>query len=164
MILIALGSNLSSRAGGPKETLLAALDELAARGMTIVKRSGFYRSAAWPDPSDPPFVNAVASVRTSLDPSALLKLLHQVEMRFGRKRGRPNAPRTLDLDLIDYEGKVQDGPVILPHPRLDDRLFVLVPLREIAPGWRHPVTGRTVDELIRAAPRADVQLLSLAEG
>jgi 2-amino-4-hydroxy-6-hydroxymethyldihydropteridine diphosphokinase len=160
MILIGLGSNLSSKAGGPKETLEASLDELARRGIAIVGKSNFYRSAAWPDPSDPPFVNAVVSVRTELDPRALLKLLQGVEDRFGRKRGRPNAPRTLDLDIIDYEGRVEDGPPILPHPRLGDRLFVLVPLREVAPDWRHPVSGRTVEELIQTATPSEIELIS----
>src|SRR3954468_12022730 len=120
MILIALGSNLPSGVGGPKETIAAALDELGLKGLTIVKRSSLYRSAAWPDPSDPPFVNAVAEVRTALAPDALLKVLHEVESHFGRKRNRPNAPRSLDLDLIDYDGRIEEGPPALPHPRLKD--------------------------------------------
>ena len=159
MILIGLGSNLSSSAGGPKETLAAALAELGERGVTIVSLSRLYRSAAWPDASDPPFVNAVAAVETALDPRALLKLLHEVEVKFARRRGRPNAPRTLDLDILDYEGRVEDGPPVLPHPRLDGRLFVLVPLRDVGPHWRHPVSGRSVDELIRAAAPSPVEPL-----
>jgi len=159
MILIGLGSNLSSQAGGPTETLAAALAELGRRGVSIVSRSRFYRSAAWPDPSDPSFVNAVALVETALDPSALLKLLHAVEGTFGRKRARPNAPRTLDLDILDYEGRVENGPPVLPHPRLDDRLFVLVPLRDVAPRWRHPVSGRSVNELIQSATPSRVEPL-----
>jgi 2-amino-4-hydroxy-6-hydroxymethyldihydropteridine diphosphokinase len=138
---------------------MAALAELGRRGVTIVSRSRFYRSAAWPDPSAPPFVNAVALIETALEPRALLKLLHEVEAKFGRKRGRPNAPRTLDLDILDYEGKVEDGPPALPHPRLDDRLFVLMPLRDVAAHWRHPVSGRKVDELIRSATPVQVESL-----
>jgi 2-amino-4-hydroxy-6-hydroxymethyldihydropteridine diphosphokinase len=159
VILIALGANLTSPAGAPRETLKAALSELAARGITIEKQSGFYRTPAWPDPSDPPFVNAVASVRTALAPASLLNVLHEVEREFGRARGRANAPRTLDLDLIDYDGRIEQGPPQLPHPRMESRAFVLVPLRDVAPDWRHPVSGRTVSELVAVAPPTEIQRL-----
>jgi 2-amino-4-hydroxy-6-hydroxymethyldihydropteridine diphosphokinase len=160
MILIALGANLPSASGTPEHTLDAALASLRARGITVERQSGFYRSEAWPDPSDPPYVNAVASVRTALPPADLLRVLHEVEAAFGRKRGKRNAPRTLDLDLIDYDGRIEHGDPELPHPRAQDRLFVLIPLAEIAPEWRHPVDGRTVSELIAAAPPAKVTPLS----
>lgn len=159
MIVIALGANLPSSAGPPRATLEAALLQLALRGITIEERSGFYKSAAWPNPSDPVFVNAVARVRTALDPAALLSQLHAVEESFGRERSVQNAPRALDLDLIDYDGLVQQGPPVLPHPRMDARLFVLLPLAELAPGWRHPVSGKTVSELIAAAPKAPIERL-----
>ena len=156
MILIALGANLTSRAGAPRETLKSALSELAARGITIERQSGFYRTPAWPDPSDPPFVNAVAAVRTTLAPALLLNALHEVEREFGRNRGQPNAPRTLDLDLIDYDGRIEQGPPQLPHPRMESRPFVLVPLRDVAPDWRHPMSGRSVCQLIAALAATDV--------
>lgn len=143
-ILIALGSSLPSRAGTPGETLTAALAALEAEGVELRKISSFRQTTAWPDPADPPFTNAVALVRTSLQPVALLKLLHAVETAFGRVRSRPNAPRTLDLDLLAHGGTVlEEGSLILPHPRLAERRFVLEPLAEIVPHWRHPVTGLT---------------------
>jgi 2-amino-4-hydroxy-6-hydroxymethyldihydropteridine diphosphokinase len=157
MILIALGANLPSPAGAPAATLAGALSLLAQQAITIEKRSGFYRTAAWPDPNDPPFVNAVASIRTVLDPVALLGKLHAVESGFGRKCGARNAPRTLDLDIIDYDGRVQPGPPELPHPRMHTRLFVLCPLREIAPDWCHPVSRLSVSELIAALPPSGIE-------
>ena len=156
MILIALGANLPSAAGAPRETLEAAISALGQRGITIKDRSGFYKSAAWPNASDPAFVNAVVRVETALDPAALLATLHAVEREFGRERGVQNAPRTLDLDLLDYDAHVAWGPPELPHPRIGERLFVLLPLADIAPEWRHPVSGRTVSELIAAAPPMDI--------
>jgi 2-amino-4-hydroxy-6-hydroxymethyldihydropteridine diphosphokinase len=147
-IFLALGANIPSAAGSPEATLRAALAELETRGVRILSLSSFRQTEAWPNPADPPFINAVAGIATDLQPFALLGLLHEVETVHGRKRSAPNAPRTLDLDLIDYEGRVEQGAVELPHPRMADRRFVLEPLAEIAPGWRHPVTGQAVEVLL----------------
>ena len=150
MIVIALGANLPSRAGAPRETLRAALDALTAFGVRVTAVSPFYASKAWPDPGDPAFVNAVAIVETELSPHALMTRLHEVETSFGRKRSTKNAPRPLDLDLIDYDGWVEAGPPVLPHPRMHGRAFVLAPLADVAPGWRHPVSGETIEQLLAA--------------
>ncbi|MEI9888018.1 MAG: 2-amino-4-hydroxy-6-hydroxymethyldihydropteridine diphosphokinase [Rhizomicrobium sp.] len=163
MILIALGGNLDSPAGPPALTLRAALAALEKNGANIVAVSAYYVTPAWPDPSDPPFVNAVARLRTALAPADLLDLLHQIETAFGRRRSARNAPRTLDLDILDYDGLVQSGPPELPHPRLAERAFVLVPLAELAPDWIHPVTRQTVGGLVAglsAAEREAVRPLS----
>ncbi|HEY0300304.1 MAG TPA: 2-amino-4-hydroxy-6-hydroxymethyldihydropteridine diphosphokinase [Rhizomicrobium sp.] len=148
MILIGLGGNLPSRAGPPARTLNAALAALAKGGANIAALSAYYVTPAWPDPSDPPFVNAVARLMTALPPPALLHLLHETETAFGRIRSTRNAPRTLDLDILDYDGRIETGPPLLPHPRLAARAFVLVPLADVAPAWTHPVTHRTVADLV----------------
>lgn len=148
MILIGLGANLPSLAGAPQATLRASLDALGMRGVAAGPVSHFYRTPAWPDPADPPFVNAAARLTTQLDPRALLDLLREIETIFGREHEVKNAPRTLDLDLLDFDGRVEQGPPQLPHPRLATRAFVLVPMRDIAPLWRHPVSGKGVAELI----------------
>jgi 2-amino-4-hydroxy-6-hydroxymethyldihydropteridine diphosphokinase len=98
----------------------------------------------------------VAAVETTLQPVELLTLLHGVETDFGRLRSVANAPRSLDIDLLDHDGKVMTGGITLPHPRMRQRSFVLVPLKEIAPDWRHPVTGEAVTELLDRLPDRDV--------
>jgi 2-amino-4-hydroxy-6-hydroxymethyldihydropteridine diphosphokinase len=156
VILIALGSNLASHAGSPVETLNCALDRLRELGVKILSVSSFYETPAWPNPSDPAFVNAVAAVHAALQPVELLNLLHGVETEFGRMRSAPNAARTLDIDLLDYDGRVLAEDLVLPHPRLADRSFVLAPLAEIAPDWTHPITGQRVGELLAGLPDRDL--------
>lgn len=143
---------------------------LAASGRFLRLRtvSRLYRSPAWPDPSDPPFINAVALVETDLSPAALLAAFHTVEAGFGRRRERKNAPRTLDIDLIDYEGVIRtaddgSGP-ILPHPRAARRDFVLAPLAEIAPDWRHPVSGESAAALLARLPSHEAIALETERG
>ena len=160
MIVVALGANLPSQAGPPRVTMLSALDALTASGIRIAALSPFYASEAWPDPGDPAFVNAVALVETELSPIELMTRLHEVETSFGRKRSKKNAPRPLDLDLIDYDGRIDAGPPVLPHPRMQDRAFVLAPLADVAPDWRHPVSGKTVGQLLAAADRDGTRWLS----
>ena len=161
MIVVALGANLDSQAGSPRATLLAALDTLRERGVKVAAVSPFYRTRAWPDPNDPDYVNAVASVVTALSPRELMDVLEQTETHFGRERSEKNAPRTLDLDLIDYDGRVEQGPPVLPHPRMRERGFVLVPLADIAPAWRHPAGGERVQQLIEALPEARAGIVRL---
>jgi 2-amino-4-hydroxy-6-hydroxymethyldihydropteridine diphosphokinase len=154
MIIVALGANLPSKFGPSHVTLDAAIGSLAQEGGDIVARSRTYRSAPVPRSDQPDYFNAVVAIRTTLDPSALLGLLNRIEARFGRERREPNAARTLDLDLIAYDDIVRDTAPILPHPRMHERAFVLLPLAEIAPIWRHPRLGLSIDALIEALPAA----------
>lgn len=159
MILIALGANLPSAAGPPAATLEAATARLEKLGVKILARSHLYETPSWPDPGQPAFVNAVAVVETTLQPVELLALLHGVETAFGRMRSAPNAARTLDIDLLDYDGRVMSEGPILPHPRMATRSFVLVPLAEVAPGWRHPLTGQGAGELLAGLADRDAPKL-----
>lgn len=152
MILIALGANLpTDDYGAPQRTLEEALRRLDARGAHISSRSSWYSSIAWPNPNDPPFVNGVAHLTTNLDPENLLSLMHTIEAELGRTRSSLNSPRTCDLDLLVYKNLVREDalrPPILPHPRIAQRNFVLEPLAELAPHWRHPLLDQTAKELL----------------
>ncbi len=151
-VLIALGGNLKAGFASCELLLEAALDQFAAAGLLLLGRSSWWRSAAWPDPGEPDYLNGVVIVETTLAPAAILAALHGIEERFGRVRSLPNAPRTLDLDLIAY-GRIVSLEIspILPHPRAAERLFVMGPLAEIAPDWVHPVLGETAADLAAKA-------------
>lgn len=155
-VLIALGANLPSRAGPPAVTLTSALSDIVARAGNVLICSGIHESPAWPDPSDPPFVNLVALIETLHAPDALLAIFKSLEKSFGRRESVRNAPRPLDIDILDYDGRVYESANLnVPHPRLSERAFVLVPLTEILPGWVHPVSGLTAEALLRGLPEAD---------
>ena len=152
---VALGANLpSERFGPPRVTLSRALDMLADRGLAIGARSSWYESAPVPASDQPWFVNAVVRLDRAPEPAPLLEILHELERELGRVRSIRNAPRAVDLDLIDAEGHVHadDSWPLLPHPRLHERAFVLMPLKEIAPDWRHPRCGTPINALIAALP------------
>jgi 2-amino-4-hydroxy-6-hydroxymethyldihydropteridine diphosphokinase len=152
LAVIALGGNLPGAWPSVRAALTAALGRVGQCGFELVNVSRWWRSAAWPDPADPPFLNGVALARTALEPEAALQVLHRIEAEFGRGRSTSNAPRTLDLDLIALGRAVLAGPpLILPHPRAAERLFVMGPLAEIAPDWRHPVLGESAQALASRA-------------
>jgi 2-amino-4-hydroxy-6-hydroxymethyldihydropteridine diphosphokinase len=160
MIYVALGASVPSAVGPPQVTLRRALEAMPRHGIQVLAVSSFYRSEAWPNPADPPFVNAVAEVKTRLMPGQLLRALLVIEKAFGRVRKRSNEPRTLDLDLVDYGGLVSDAEqLMLPHPRMHERAFVLRPLADIAPAWRHPDTGETVSVLLGNVGEAGLERL-----
>jgi len=150
MILIGIGSNLAAPGfASPQDTASAALAEMPAIGITVERRSGWYLSQPVPPSDQPWYVNAVVAVATTSEPDTLLTALLALEERFGRRRSAPNAARTLDLDLLDYHGRhCASARLTLPHPRLHERRFVLAPLAEVAPDWRHPLLLMTARELL----------------
>ena len=179
-ILIALGANLPSEAGSPLQTLQSALSALAREGYAVDQVSKYYATPCFPAGFGPDYCNACARLTGPSDPAEILAALHRVEAQFGRERARRWGSRSLDLDLlavgetvmpdeatqsrwreIAVEEQTQRTPdtLILPHPRLQDRAFVLVPLCDIAANWRHPILDRTARELCEALPeetRAEV--------
>ena len=155
MIVIGLGANLPSpRFGGPQDACEAALGALRAAGVTVLGRSRWYRSAPVPASDQPWFVNGVAEVETELSAADLLVLLHGIEQEMGRERRARDEARVIDLDLLIF-GETVSGPdesPVLPHPRLAERAFVVRPLAELAPDWRHPGTGQSLAGMVRALP------------
>jgi 2-amino-4-hydroxy-6-hydroxymethyldihydropteridine diphosphokinase len=155
-IALALGSNLGDREGH----LEAGLASLRARGVETIAKSAIYETEPVGGPPQGPYLNQVALVRTDLDADALLRAALAVEAERGRVRGVRDAPRTLDIDILFHGDLVRRTPsLVLPHPRLHERRFVLVPLAEVAPGWwRHPILGYSATELLaRVADRSRVE-------
>ncbi|UPY36084.1 2-amino-4-hydroxy-6-hydroxymethyldihydropteridine diphosphokinase [Sediminicoccus sp. KRV36] len=156
MILVGIGASLPTPDGSlPRETCRAAAVALdALPGLRLQALSRWWESAPIPPmPGAPWFVNGVARLAGHAEPEALLAALHAIEAAHHRARPYPNAPRTLDLDLLDCDGLRRDTPLLrLPHPRMTERGFVLHPLAEVAPDWRHPVTGEGVGRLIAHLP------------
>lgn len=150
--MVALGGNLAGGYASSEALLEAAVARLPSAGLAVTARSSWWRSAAWPDAAAPEYRNGVVLAATRLAPEATLSALLQVELEFSRRRTERNAPRTLDLDLIAHGRTVLETPALtLPHPRAHERLFVMGPLAEIAPAWRHPTLGRTAAELAQGA-------------
>jgi len=151
-VIVALGSNLPGAHGSSAGLLEAAVASLSDAGMKVVERSNWWCSRAWPDPLQPEYLNGVAIVETTAPPGPLLRVLRAIEAQFGRQRASRNGARTLDLDLIAHGRTISDdNGLTLPHPRAHDRLFVMGPLAEIAPNWRHPVLRRRAADLAARA-------------
>lgn len=155
-VFVALGANLEHPVyGPPRRALEVALKELGRREVVVRQVSPWYRTAPVPASDQPWYVNAVAEIETDMSADALLARLHEIEDAFGRVRTVPNAARLIDLDLLDFHGEIAaggPGRAILPHPRMEGRAFVLRPLADLAPDWRHPHTGAPIQALLAALP------------
>ncbi len=167
MIVVAVGANLAAAGfSSPLETCRAAVERLGREPEIAVSAvSRWYESEPVPPSGQPWYVNGAVLVATTLDPAALLDRLHGIEASFGRLRRVRNEARPLDLDLIDYHGECRagDGGIVLPHQRAHQRAFVLLPLADLAPEWRHPVDGRSVGELLAALPCGGPEIRPLAD-
>ena len=160
MFLLGLGSNLSSSFGDRFDNLDLAVSYLETYKIKIIKRSSFYETLSYPDIKNPKFINIVIDVSTYLPPEDLASVIIFVEKKLEREKIKKNEPRTCDIDIIDYNGRVMDFSYKnlifkVPHEKLIYRNFVLFPLQEIAPNWIHPITKEKISNLIAKLPEED---------
>ena len=168
MILLGLGSNLSSNFGDRFKNIDLAVLALNEYGIRVKKKSSYYETPSYPDKNNPKFINVVVSLKNKdqnisekNDLKKIMKLIVHIEDSHGRKRNKKNEPRPIDVDIIDYNGKILEftlnsGEMIkIPHERLSLRNFVLFPLKEICPDWIHPLTRKSIDDLINELSEID---------
>jgi len=160
MIILALGSSLPSSYGDRFKNIEIAISYLNKYKILVIKKSSYYETPSYPDITNPKFINIIVSVKTDLNPTDLVSVLLFIEDMLQRKRGKKNDPRTCDIDIIDYKQKIinfkyENLDFIVPHEKLTFRNFVLFPLREILPEWKHPKTNDHIDILIDKLPYED---------
>ena len=168
MILIGLGSNIIGPWGTPRETVSRAIEMLGHKPLKLVASSALIETTPLGKVDQPPYINAVARIETRLQPLDLLATLREIERHAGRERRERWGARTLDLDILDYDGLVlepkasqsSDAVLVLPHPSISEREFVLAPIAELAPRWRHPVSGASAREmLMQLSPGDDGRII-----
>tara|TARA_Y100001935_G_C17176078_1_gene442695 strand:+ start:223 stop:735 length:513 start_codon:yes stop_codon:yes gene_type:complete len=152
-IYLAIGSNLGNR----KDYIEKAKFKLSQNKVFILKSSNFYESLSWPNPKDPKFLNIVIKVSTNYTPLNLINKCHEIERSLGRNKNKRNAPRTCDIDIIDFKRKIVSKNITLPHPRMHKRSFVLFPLFEIDKDWKHPKNKNHIKNLIMSLPNRDIR-------
>ena len=160
MILLGLGSNLSSSFGDRFQNIDLAVSALEGYGIQLKKKSSYYESLSYPNKKSPKFINIVIEIETYLPPEDLASVLIFIEESLERKRKKKNDPRTCDIDIIDYKGQIidfmyKDLDYTAPHTKLIYRNFILYPLQEILPDWKHPKTKELISVLIEKLPKED---------
>ena len=153
---LAIGSNLGNKINNIEVTKF----ELEKYSIKILKSSSIYISESWPDPDMPNYMNIIIKIETSLVPLELLKICNLIELKLGRVRSQKNAPRTCDIDIIDFDKKIlneKNDKLILPHPCMNKRNFVLLPLFEIDKSWKHPESKISIVNLINSLPIKDLR-------
>ena len=157
LIYLGIGSNLGNR----KNNIEKAKFELLQKNIFILTESNIYETLSWPNKKNPKFLNVVLKVKTILSPIKLLKDCKEIEKTLGRKKNTKNAPRQCDIDIIDYNNKILKRDVILPHPRMHTRNFVLFPLFEINKNWKHPILKKDIKILICSLSNKDIRSIKL---
>ena len=155
-VYLAIGSNL----GNKSNNIEISKFELEKHKIKILKSSSKYLSESWPNKSDPKYINIIIKIKTNLAPLELLTICNLIEIKLGRVRSKKNAPRTCDIDIIDYNKNVineKNNKLILPHPRMNKRNFVLLPLFDVDKTWKHPKSNISIVNLINSLPVKDLR-------
>ena len=152
-IYLGIGSNLGNKRRNIERTKF----NLVMNNIKILKCSSYYESLSWPDANNPKFLNIVLEIDTDFTPLELIKKCEEIEKKLGRKRLLKNSPRECDIDIIDFRNKKSSGDLILPHPRMDTRNFVLLPLFEINKDWKHPILKVNIRKLISSLSNSDIR-------
>ena len=152
MVYIGIGSNLGNRINNIENAKYL----LEFNGINILKSSNYYETLSWPDAKKPKFINIVVRSNTKTSPYKLLEIFKTIEKKLGRSKGLKNSPRTCDIDIISYRNKIISNNIKIPHERMSQRNFVLIPLFEIAPNWIHPKTNKSIKKLIFSLPIKDI--------
>ena len=150
-VYLGIGSNLGSRINNIEK----AKSLLFENNIIFVSISSYYETLSWPNPSNPKFINIVLKIKTPLNPIELLNTCKSIEVKLGRKKSPKNSPRECDIDLIDYNGSIQQDGLVLPHKMMHKRNFVLFPLFEIEKEWVHPIMKTSIKKLILSLPDSD---------
>ena len=153
MIYLGIGSNLGDR----KINIEKAKFKIFQNNIKILQSSNYYESLSWPNNDNPKFLNIVIKIKTNLNPNKLINLCKEIERSFGKRKEKRNSPRMCDIDIIDYKNKQSNKGVILPHPRLDYRSFVLLPLFELNKSWKHPKSKSHIKSLILSLSNKDIR-------
>lgn len=149
MIFLGIGSNLDSKFGDRYNNIRRTLKLIQEEKIVVKKISKFYETPSYPNKKNPKFINIVIEIEYNLDPEMLLKKIFLIEKKMERKRNTKNEPRTCDIDIIDFKGLIKNQKnVVLPHPKMYKRNFVLFPLKEINPQWIHPKLNKKIDFFI----------------
>jgi 2-amino-4-hydroxy-6-hydroxymethyldihydropteridine diphosphokinase len=150
MILLNIGSNLDSTKGDRLFNIKKSLELIKLEKIKILEMSSIYETPSYPNKKNPKFLNLGIQIKCNFSPEILIKKFNKIEKKLQRTRGAKNQPRTCDIDLIDYNGKILNTKsIILPHPKAHLRNFVLFPIKEIFPNWVHPVLNKKLDFLIK---------------
>ena len=152
-IYLGIGSNLGNKRLNIERTKF----NLIINNIKILKCSSYYESLSWPNANNPKFINIVLEIDTDLTPFELIKKCKEIEKKLGRKKMPKNSPRECDIDIIDFRNKKATGDLILPHPSMDTRNFVLLPLFEINKDWKHPILKVNIRRLISTLSNSDIR-------
>ena len=152
IVYLSIGSNLGNRFLNIEKAKFLLLEE----GIKVIKSSNFYETLSWPNPKNPKFYNVVLKTKTRLSDIKTLNICKQIEKSLGRKKNKRNSPRECDIDILDYDQMSKKKNIILPHPRMHTRNFVLIPLYEIDRNWRHPITKEHIKSLISSLSGRDI--------